>query len=326
MSRTTGSQEADPAAAVADLLSRAREGSPVAMGRLLSLVERGGVQAQEVTHVAFPLSGSCHTLGVTGAPGAGKSTLTGRLVGALRRREARVAVLAIDPSSPFSGGAILGDRIRMQDHVLDRSVFIRSMATRGHLGGLSLAVPEALRVLDAAGFDWVVLETVGVGQVEVDVARVAGTTVVVVTPGWGDEVQAAKAGLLEVADVLVVNKADHPGARQTSFELEHMLSTSRTERGWRAPVPQTVATEDVGTEELLTQIERHGAWSDGEAAVAREPTHRLWAEVESIVAARLWQRARRRLEDPGTAELKALVTARRLDPWTAADRVLDEGP
>lgn len=193
-----------PADEVPALLLQARERSPVATGRLLSMVESGGAAAEEVARAAFPLAGACYALGVTGPPGAGKSTLTAGLVGQLRQKRLRVAVLAIDPSSPFSGGAILGDRIRMREHVLDPDVFIRSMATRGHLGGLALAVPEALRLLDAAGFDWVLLETVGVGQVEVDVARLADTTVVVVNPGWGDNVQAAKAGLLEVADVFAI--------------------------------------------------------------------------------------------------------------------------
>lgn len=317
---------ADGLAAVpaVDLLARAREGNPVAIGRLLSVVEKGGAQAREVAKVAFPLSGTCYTVGVTGAPGAGKSTLTGRLVGALRTRGARVAVLAIDPSSPFSGGAILGDRIRMQEHVLDRSVFIRSMATRGHLGGLSLAAPEAVRLLDAAGFDWVVLETVGVGQVEVEVAGVADTTVVVVNPGWGDEVQAAKAGLLEVADVFVVNKADRPGARQTQLELKHMLSASRTEQGWRPPVVQTVASENVGSHDLLGEVERHREWLESHARLPAERAQRLWAEVESIVAARLWQRAHRQLDYPHAAEVRSLVTSRVLDPWAAADRLLVE--
>lgn len=309
-------------AAASDLLHRARDGDAAATGRLLSIVERGGEPAREVGRAASPLTGTCFTVGVTGAPGAGKSTLTGRLVGALRRRGARVAVLAIDPSSPFSGGAMLGDRIRMQEHVLDRHVFIRSMATRGHLGGLSLAAPEAVRVLDAAGFDWVVLETVGVGQVEVEVAGLADTTVVVVNPGWGDEVQAAKAGLLEVADVFVVNKADRPGARQAQLELQHMLSTSRTEREWHPPVLVTVASEDVGTQDLLGELDRHRAWLEDGGRLSAERSRRLWAEVESIVAARLWQRVQHPPDDTRASEVRSLVAARVLDPWTAADRLL----
>jgi len=315
-----------PAVAPADLLARAREGHAAATGRLLSFVERGGAQAREVARVAVPHTGGCFTVGITGAPGAGKSTLTGRLVGALRGRAARVAVLAIDPSSPFSGGAVLGDRIRMQQHALDGGVLIRSMATRGHLGGLSLAVPEAVRLLDAVGYDWVVIETVGVGQVEVEVAGIADTTVVVVNPGWGDDVQAAKAGLLEVADVFVVNKADRPGANQTALELEHMLTTSRTERGWRPPVVATVASEDVGSQELLDVLWRHRTWLEGDGRLSAERTRRLWTEVEAIVAERLRQRARARLEEPHAALVRSLVGARVLDPWSAADRLLAAMP
>src|SRR3954447_16744423 len=202
---------------------------------MLSIVERGGDDAQEVGRLAHPLGGGTYTVGLTGAPGAGKSTLTTRLVAALREAGDEVAVLAVDPSSPFTGGAILGDRVRMQEHALDSGVFIRSMATRGHLGGLALATPQAVRVLDAIGFEWVVIETVGVGQVEVEVAGAADTTVVVVNPGWGDAVQAAKAGLLEIADVFVVNKADRIGANQTVHDLESMMDLTDTGR-WRPPV------------------------------------------------------------------------------------------
>lgn len=312
-----------PGAGAAELLRRARLGHAASTGRLLSLVEQGGAPAREVARVALPLTGSCFTVGITGPPGAGKSTLTGRLVGALRARAARVAVLAVDPSSPFSGGAILGDRIRMQEHALDGSVFIRSMATRGHLGGLSLAVPEAVRLLDAAGFDWVLVETVGVGQVEVEVAGVADTTVVVVNPGWGDDVQAAKAGLLEVADVFVVNKADRPGAAQSRLELEHMLTTSRADRAWRPPVVTTVACEDLGSREFLEALNRHLTWSERSGQLVTGRTGRLWTEVESIVTARLLARAQVRLGDPQTSEVRSLLAARVLDPWTAADRLLD---
>jgi putative protein kinase ArgK-like GTPase of G3E family len=197
--------------AVADLLARATDGDRAALARLLSWVERGGDGAREVARAAFPKAGGAHTVGITGAPGAGKSTLTNALCGQVRAAGEQVAVLAIDPSSPFTGGAILGDRVRMGDHTLDEGVFIRSMATRGHLGGLSLATPEAARVLDAVGYRWVVVETVGVGQVEVDIAGAADTTVVVVNPGWGDAVQANKAGLMEIADLFVINKADRVG-------------------------------------------------------------------------------------------------------------------
>ena len=198
-----------------ELVAATRAGDRSALARLLSLVERGGDAGRSVGRALHGQRGDAYTVGITGAPGAGKSTLTNALVDLLRRRDERVAVLAIDPSSPFSGGAILGDRVRMGDHALDDGVFIRSMATRGHLGGLAVAAPEAVRVLTAAGYPWVLLETVGVGQVEVEVVGQADTTLVVVNPGWGDAVQANKAGLMEIADVFVVNKADRPGAAET---------------------------------------------------------------------------------------------------------------
>src|SRR3954465_14660730 len=206
-----------------EIIELVRSGDRGALARALSLVEQGGAPAREIGRLAYPFGGGTYTVGLTGAPGAGKSTLTSALIALVRAREERAAVLALDPSSPFTGGAILGDRVRMQDHALDDGVFIRSMATRGHLGGLALATPQAIRGLDAAGAPWVLLETVGVGQVEVEVAGAADTTVVVVNPRWGDSVQANKAGLLEIADVFVVNKADRPGVEETRRDLDRML-------------------------------------------------------------------------------------------------------
>ncbi len=220
------------------------------------MVERGGPAARSVAREVHPRSGAAALVGITGAPGAGKSTLTSALCGRIRADDVDVAVLAIDPSSPFTGGAILGDRIRMSDHVLDPGVYIRSMATRGHLGGLSVATPEAVRVLDAAGYGWVLVETVGVGQVEVDVAAAADTTVVVVNPGWGDAVQAAKAGLLEIADVFVVNKADRPGAADAARDLAAILSL-RGPTGWVPPVVETVATTGAGVGALWDALRSH---------------------------------------------------------------------
>ena len=210
-----------------ELLTAARAGDRGALARLLSFVEQGGAPARDVGRLAYPLGGQAYTVGLTGAPGSGKSTLTSQLIALLRAAETDVAVLAIDPSSPFSGGAILGDRVRMQEHATDPGVFIRSMATRGHLGGLALAAPEAIRLLDAVGKPWVLVETVGVGQVEVEIAGEADTTIVVVNPGWGDAVQANKAGLLEIGDVFVINKADRPGSADTRRDLEAMLSMRR---------------------------------------------------------------------------------------------------
>ncbi|MST34217.1 methylmalonyl Co-A mutase-associated GTPase MeaB, partial [Acidimicrobiaceae bacterium USS-CC1] len=247
---------ADPQA----LLARAAAGERRALGRLLSMVEAGGERAQQVARLTFPLSAAVEqVVGLTGAPGAGKSTLTSGLVAAARPA-GPVAVLAVDPSSPFSGGAILGDRVRMQDHAGDPGVFIRSMASRGHLGGLALAVPEAVRVLVAAGFPRVLIETVGVGQVEVDIAGAADTTVVVVTPGWGDSVQAAKAGLLEVADVFVVNKADRPGADGARRDLAAMLDLDPDPGGWRPPIVLTDARSGDGVAEVWAAVGEHRAW------------------------------------------------------------------
>ncbi|MEZ5141716.1 MAG: methylmalonyl Co-A mutase-associated GTPase MeaB [Acidimicrobiales bacterium] len=247
----------------AELLALARAGERPALARLLSLVEQGGDAARVLGRLAHPLGGTAATVGITGAPGAGKSTLTNALLGQIRSDDLRVAVLAIDPSSPFTGGALLGDRVRMGDHALDEGVFIRSMATRGHLGGLSLAAPEAVRVLDAVGFPFVLLETVGVGQVEVEVAGATDTRVVVVNPGWGDAVQANKAGLMEIADIFVINKADRPGVADTRRDLEQMLELS-SPSAWRPPIVATTAASGEGVDELWRVIGDHALPPGGE--------------------------------------------------------------
>ena len=305
---------------MADLLDGARAGERAALARLLSIVERGGPEARDVGRRTHPLGGDAYTVGITGAPGAGKSTLTSALVTRMRDDSARVAVLAIDPSSPFSGGAILGDRIRMQDHATDDAVFIRSMATRGHLGGLSLATLDAVRVLDAVGWPWVFIETVGVGQVEVEVAGAADTTVVVVNPGWGDAVQANKAGLLEIADVFVINKADRPGADDTRRDLERMLDlTDRA--GWRPPVIATTATTGEGVEALWRAVGEHREHLHGSGELERRRTGRVAEELTQIMAALLLERARARVGSD-LDERAAAVSRRELDPWTAAEQLL----
>lgn len=307
------------------LLTRARDGDRGAIARLLSMIERGGTAAHEVGRLAFPESGRAYTVGLTGAPGSGKSTLTSAIIALLRRAESRVGVLAIDPTSPFTGGAILGDRVRMQDHATDEGVFIRSMATRGHLGGLALAAPEAMRLLDAVGFPWVLVETVGVGQVEVEVAGEADTTIVVVNPGWGDSVQANKAGLLEVADVFVINKADRPGADATRRDLEQMLELSTVD-GWYPPIVATVASRADGVEELWDAVERHRAHADQTGLLAERRARRLRDELRHVVMARLEHDARERCQGATWDDLQAAVVARRLDPWEAADRMLGSRP
>jgi LAO/AO transport system kinase len=304
------------------LLDAARSGDRGALARLLSLVERGGPGGREVGRLTHPLGGTAYTVGITGSPGAGKSTLTNALVRQVRADDVAVAVLAIDPSSPFSGGAILGDRVRMQDHTGDEGVFIRSMATRGHLGGLSLSTLEAIRALDATGWPWIVVETVGVGQVEVDVAGAADTTVVVVNPGWGDAVQASKAGLLEIADLFVINKADRPGADEARRDLQRMLDLTAPE-GWRPPIVSTVASTGDGVPELWQAIQDHRAHLKGSGALDERRRARVSVELTEIVAALLRDRARAHAAERLEA-LAADVAERRVDPWTAAEQLLPE--
>lgn len=304
----------------AEMLELARSGDRGALARLLSIVERGGPPARALAGAAHPAGGQAYTVGITGAPGAGKSTLTNALLTQIRAAGARVAVLAIDPSSPFTGGAILGDRVRMADHSTDEGVYIRSMATRGHLGGLSLVTLDAVRALDAAGWPWVVIETVGVGQVEVEVAGAADTTVVVVNPGWGDAVQANKAGLLEIADVFVINKADRPGADETRGDLERMLDLT-TGDGWRPPVLTSVAVTGDGVPALWAAIEAHRTHLTTTEALAIRRAERLEGELVRTVAALLRERAET-AGGPRLEQLAALVARRELDPWSAAERLL----
>jgi LAO/AO transport system kinase len=316
-----------PASSPADLLNAARGGDRAALARLLSLIERGGEGAREVGRLTHGLGADAYTVGITGAPGGGKSTLTSALVRVVRcgGRGDRVAVLAIDPSSPFTGGAILGDRVRMGDHALDDGVFIRSMATRGHLGGLAVAAPEAVRVLTAAGFPWVVLETVGVGQVEVDVVGQSDTTVVVVTPGWGDAVQANKAGLMEIADVFVVNKADRPGADETVRDLERMLDMAgggTGASGWRPPVVATTATSGDGVDDVWRAIRDHRAHLVAGGGLDERRRLRAADELTRMVAAQLLARARAATEGPRAAELADAVARGDTDPWSAAEQLL----
>lgn len=337
-----------PAAAddAAAQLAAARDGDRRALARLLSAIERGDALARAVGALAFASGGAAYTVGITGAPGAGKSTLTSAAVATARRRGDRLAVLAIDPSSPFTGGALLGDRTRMGEHALDEGVFIRSMATRGHLGGLALATPEAVRLLDAVGFGWVLIETVGVGQVEVEVAGAADTTVVVINPGWGDSVQANKAGLMEIADVFVVNKADRPGAEQTAHDVEAMLDLTRGPRPtgasrarvgagdvagaradqdlWRPPVVATVGTTGDGTDELWAAIADHRRHLESTGRLAERREARLRDEVALVVEQRLRARAEALLAAADRAAIEAGLADRTLDPWAAADRILGE--
>ncbi len=308
---------------VGALVAGARDGDPRSVARLISLVEDENPVLREVAAALAPHTGHAQVLGITGPPGVGKSTTTTALVSGLRAADLRVGVLAVDPSSPFSGGALLGDRVRMGEHAGDPGVYIRSMASRGHLGGLSWATPQALRVLDAAGCDVVVIETVGVGQSELEVASLADTTLVLLAPGMGDGIQAAKAGILEVADVLVVNKADREGADQTARELRSML-TMAADTGWRPPVVRTVASRetDNGIDGVLAAIGDHRAWLASSGEGERRRRLRAAREVEAIAVGEL----RRRMGDVGgTAALDALaarVVAGECDPYAAADELV----
>ena len=303
------------------LVDGARAGDRGAVARLISLVESGGDVATEAVARLYPLTGNAYTVGITGAPGSGKSTITDRLITCIRRDGAEVGVLAVDPTSPFTGGAILGDRVRMQDHATDEGVFIRSMATRGHLGGLALATPQALRVLDAAGKPWLIVETVGVGQVEVEIAGAADTTVVVVNPGWGDGVQAAKAGLLEIADVLVVNKADRVGVDETVRDLVQMLELGG-DRPWSPPVIETVATESRGISDLYDAIVRHRAFLESDGRLDAKRVARVRDEIRSILEARLTAHVDQLCAGDDFDELVARVVARSLDPYAAVEKIV----
>ncbi len=309
---------------VPTLLRDARAGSPRAVARLVSLVEDASPALRQVAAALTPHTGRARVVGITGAPGVGKSTSTSALVAAYRRRGMRVGVLAVDPSSPFSGGALLGDRVRMQDHATDDGVFIRSMASRGHLGGLSWATPQALRVLSAAGCDVVLVETVGVGQAEVEVASLADTTLVLMAPGMGDGIQAAKAGILEVADVFVVNKADRDGADTVVRDLRYMLSLGdrRTDEGWRVPILKTVAAKGEGADEVVEAVEKHGAWLAGNGQLELRRRRRAADEVEAIALTTLRERIGDLHGSESLGLLAARVVAGELDPYAAADELV----
>jgi LAO/AO transport system kinase len=304
---------------VAELVQRALEGQRPAIARLISLVEDGGADLGRVMEAIYPRTGGAYSIGITGAPGAGKSTLTEQLVTRARRDGLKVGVLAVDPSSPFSGGALLGDRVRMQSHATDPDVFIRSMATRGHLGGISLATPEAMRVLDAVGNELIVIETVGVGQAEVEITDACDTTLVVVNPGWGDAVQTAKAGLMEIADVFVVNKADRTGAKDAVRELKQMLDMS--EADWKPPVIETIATKGEGIDELWNAIADHRTYQEANGLLEARRLRRIEREIREIVA----ERYRARVETESAdllARLSEDVSARLIDPYAAADKLI----
>ena len=300
------------------LIERARAGDRRSLARLVSRVEDDTAEGRQALAEVYPAGGDAWVTGITGAPGAGKSSLVDGLVGHATDH-GNVAVIAVDPSSPFTGGAVLGDRIRMQRHTDDPRVYIRSMANRGHLGGLADATPRVVALLDGIGFREVVIETVGVGQAEVDVAASADTIVVVVNPGWGDSIQAAKAGLLEIGNVFVVNKADRPGAHEAVTDLNRMLDVG-PERAWRPPIVTTIATDGTGLEELLTAIADHRSHLVETGALDQLRRNRALREIEAAVRAGLRRRAT--INHAGDATLDRVV-AREIDPWSAAEGVVD---
>ncbi len=321
-----GATHADKSAerSVPDLVDRARRGEARAVARLISLVEDASPLLREVMVGLAPYTGHAQIVGITGSPGVGKSTSTAVMVKALRSVDKRVGVLAVDPSSPFSGGALLGDRVRMQEHATDPHVYIRSMASRGHLGGLSWSTPQALRVLDAAGCDVVLVETVGVGQSEVEIASLADTTLVLLAPGMGDGIQAAKAGILEIGDVYVVNKADRDGADQVRRDLRNMIALAeRGEGSWKPPIVQTVAQTGRGADKVVEQIDAHRQWMVSSGELGRRRARRARNEIEAIAVTALRERwgdvhARSELDD-----LAEQVVDGRSDPYRAADRLLE---
>jgi LAO/AO transport system kinase len=303
------------------LIPLARDGDRRALARLITLVENDGIVSDEILAAVFPAGGQAWTTGLTGAPGAGKSTLTDRLIQRVRAKESEVAVVAVDPSSPFSGGAVLGDRVRMQDHIDDPGVYIRSMASRGHLGGISAATPKVVATLDGLGFPEVIVETVGVGQAEVEIAGNADTTLVVVNPGWGDSVQAAKAGLLEIGDIFVVNKADRPGVPETVRDLNQMLELGAT-HGWAPPVIPTIAATGDGIGELWEAVQQHRKHVAATGDLERARRSRLAAELESALLVGLRRAVRSSVPAESWDVLTEEVQQRQLDPWNAAHRLL----
>lgn len=309
---------------VPELVTRARQGQPRAVARLISLVEGASPLLRPVMAALAPFTGRAYVVGLTGSPGVGKSTVTSALVSAYRGRGRRVGVLAVDPSSPFSGGALLGDRIRMSEHATDPGVYIRSMATRGHLGGLAWAAPQAIRVLDAAGCDVILVETVGVGQSEVEIAAQADTSVVLLAPGMGDGVQAAKAGILEIGDVFVVNKADREGADATVREVNHMLGLgeARAPGDWRPVVVKTVASRGDGVDELAGALDKHHAWMEERGVLAERRTRRAAREVETIAVTALRERIGDLHGDRRLGALAERIVAGTLDPYAAADELV----
>ena len=305
------------------LLERARAGRIGDIARLLSIVENEEPEAADVVRQTYAQTGRATLVGFTGPPGAGKSTLVSALTAAYRQTGARVAVVAVDPSSPFTGGAILGDRIRMREQSLDTGVFIRSMANRGQSGGLSRATRRVVGVLDALGFDFVLVETVGVGQHEIEVARTVDTVCLLTIPGAGDDIQAIKAGIMEIADLLVVNKADRPGADEAVKDLTHMLTLGTPRTTWRPPVIKTSAKDGSGIQDLIVAVQKHRAWAAESGEARRRNVEAMRNEIQMLMQERVLRELRERLQKGGLDEIVSRVVDKDLDPYGAVDALLN---
>ena len=325
-----------------ELLEQVRQGQIRAIARLITQVENSPAAAEQAIQALYPYTGQAHVVGVTGSPGAGKSTVVNALVKTLRQHDVRVGIIAVDPTSPFTGGALLGDRVRMRDLSGDPGVYIRSMASRGSLGGLARATASVIKVLDAAGFDYVLVETVGAGQAEVDIANTAHTTIVIEAPGMGDEIQSIKAGILEIADILVVNKADRPGADRTVRSLKMMLhlgpvggtrqsgristTTTASPNGsaWNIPVLETVATEEKGMAALAETLAQHMAHLRQSGDWLKREKERSWREVEGLLQQRFMAQFQASVPPELRDGLLTAVAERKVDPYTAVHQLLEK--
>lgn len=307
---------------VGELLAGAHAGRIAATARLLSIVENDEPEAVEVIRATFPQTGRAIKVGFTGPPGAGKSTLVSALTAAYRDKVPRVAVVAVDPSSPYTGGAILGDRIRMRDHYLDTGVFIRSMSNRGQSGGLARATRRVVSVLDALGFDVILVETVGVGQQEIDVVRVVDTVCLLTIPGAGDDIQAIKAGIIEIADILVVNKADRPGADEAVKDLMQMLNLGTPRNDWRTPVLKTSSTTGAGIDDLIGAVQKHRDWAAQSGEAQRRNADAMRTEVQALLRERVLRDLARRMDPQGLESVVSRVVEKQLDPYGAVDELL----
>jgi len=311
-----------------ELIKRLLAGDRRAVARLISMIENNGPEAREALAALYPHTGRAYVVGVTGAPGTGKSTLVNELAKLYRRKDRTVGIIAVDPTSPFSGGALLGDRIRMRDLAGDPGIFIRSMATRGSLGGLAQATADAIKVLDAAGYQMIFVETVGAGQAEVDIAKTAHTTIVVEAPGLGDEIQAIKAGITEIADVFVVNKADREGADSTAMALEMVLNFDHVSRlssqspTWRPPICKTIALHGEGVEAVAEAIEEHRAYLRESGEFQRRERERIEAELREMISQEMARRFFQRMDEGVLEDLVDRIARRELDPYSAVAMLL----